>query len=145
MSADTCLICDRQRTADPTRLVDGEHAVLLHYPCDERTPEVYRGHLFVEPKRHVTVFGEPSDDEAAEVGRLMAAGSRLLTGVLSAEHVYVFSIQHLVAHVHIHVVPRYPGTPEEHWGGTELVRWEGGPRIEADEVERVVSRLREAL
>lgn len=141
----SCFICDRQASADPTRLTESEHAVLLHYPCDENTPNVYRGHMFVEPKRHVTVFGELNDDEAAEVGRLMAAGSRLLTGTLGAEHVYVFSIQHMVPHVHIHLVPRYPGTPQEFWGGTNLAKWEAAPMIDGVEVESLVTELRAAL
>jgi diadenosine tetraphosphate (Ap4A) HIT family hydrolase len=49
-----------------------------------------------------------------------------------------------VPHLHIHVVPRYPGTPREHWG-VRVGEWQGAPRGGATEIAEVCDRVRNGL
>jgi histidine triad (HIT) family protein len=46
----------------------------------------------------------------------VARTARALKAVVGAEHVYSFVLGHHVPHLHIHVLPRYPGAPREFWG-----------------------------
>jgi len=137
-----CPICEKHKTPIDSMITEGEHSILVHYPVSEAEPQAYKGHLMVEVRRHVTSFGELSGAEAAEVGVTIAKASRLLTEELGAEHVYVFTIGHLVPHLHIHVVARYPGTPEEYWGGKRLAEWPGAPLISEAAVRELALRLR---
>lgn len=64
--------------------------------------------------------------------------------VLLAEHVYEFVLGDNVPHFHVHIVPRYPGTPREYWG-TRVDEWPdapgGGPQEIAALCERVYNYL----
>lgn len=122
-------------------IAEEEHSILVHYPTSDTEPGAYKGHLMVEVRRHVTSFGELSDAEAAEVGAAIAKASRLLTEDLGAEHVYVFTIGHLVPHLHIHVIARYPGTPEQYWGGKQVSEWPEAPLIGQAAVSELALRL----
>ena len=137
----TCLICEKHKAPVATLLVEAEHSLLVHYPTSAAEPKAYKGHLMVEVKRHVTTFGELSDAAAAEVGATIAQASRILTEELGAEHVYVFTIGHLVPHLHIHVVARYPNTPKEYWGGKQVSEWPEAPMLDDAGVTELVRRL----
>jgi histidine triad (HIT) family protein len=41
--------------------------------------------------------------------------SRALREAAGAEHVYAQVIGDRVPHLHVHLLPRYPGTPEDYW------------------------------
>lgn len=62
----------------------------------------------VSPIRHTPNFGTLTDVEAAKVGQTVTAVSRTLTR-LGAESVYVAAIGHSHPHLHVHVIPRWPG------------------------------------
>jgi diadenosine tetraphosphate (Ap4A) HIT family hydrolase len=124
-----------------------EHALVSHLPLT--TPNacasaVYLGHLFVEVRRHVAELGELTPDEAASVGRLAALASRALMSSEGAEHVYAAVIGHGIAHLHLHLIARYPGTPERYrW--TRLDEWPDAPRGDALAVIALADRLRAAI
>jgi histidine triad (HIT) family protein len=101
----------------------------------------YLGHLFVEPVRHAAGLADLSDAEAGAVGRHAARASRALRAVAGAEHVYSAIIGDGVPHLHVHLMPRYPGTPREYWW-TRLQEWPQAPRGDAAEIEALVARLR---
>ncbi len=134
---ENCPVCTKHRAPLTPIITSGEHAVLVHYPCGPDSPTVYKGHLFVESRRHVTSFADLSEEEAAEMGRLMAHGGRLLKEHLGAEQVYVFTIGHIVPHLHVHLVPRYPNTPKDYWGGWKLGEWPEAPRLGPTEVDEL--------
>jgi len=138
---DDCLVCSKHKAPLTPVIASGDHALLVHYHCGPENPTAYKGHLFVESRRHVTSFAELSAEQAAEMGRLMARGSSLLKEHLGAEHVYVFTIGHLVPHLHVHLVPRYPNTPKEFWGGWKLGEWSEAPRLGPEEVEALSRHL----
>ena len=123
----------------PTVLAAEEHVVVTHLPGED----VYLGYLFVEARRHVRELGDLSEEEAAAVGRAAARWSRALQAVTGAEHVYSAVIGHGVDHFHLHLIPRYPGTPREYWW-TRVDEWPGAPRGGEAEIAELLERLRRA-
>ncbi len=109
-----CFVCEKHR--DPGRPVVGadELMVLSHLSPDSPDAPVYLGHLVVEPRRHAPELADLTDAEAAALGVWAARGGRALR-VAGAEHVYSAVIGHQVDHLHLHLIPRYPGTPREYW------------------------------
>ena len=75
------------------------------------------------------------------MGVLVARLSRALREVAGAEHVYLFGIGDGVAHVHLHVVARYPGAPREYYG-PKVDEWPDAPHGGPDEIAALCDRLR---
>jgi len=104
---------------------------------------VYLGHLVVEPRRHAPGWADLDDDEGGAIGRWCARASRALVTEAGAEHVYSAVVAHRVAHLHAHLIPRYPGTPTElEWH--RITEWAGGQGGE-HEAAALGIRLRRAL
>jgi len=118
-----------------------------HASIPEGQTAAYLGSLLVEPNRHVPGLGDLTDAEAQRVGLLVARLGRALMKSEGAEHIYSFVFGHHVPHLHVWVVPRYPGTPREYWG-TRLDEWpaapRGGPQEIADLCGRICAQLTRA-
>ncbi len=146
-SSDDCLICrkhSREATApggaiysDP--LIYAGHA---SFPADETV--TYPGILVIEPRRHIPGPEDLTDDEAVAIGLQIARLSRALKARTDAEHVYIFRLGHHVPHLHVFLVPRYPGTPRQYWG-VRVDEWPEGPRANAQEIEALCTGLRSFL
>jgi histidine triad (HIT) family protein len=147
-----CFICRKHR--DRGSLVPGgpvaeDELVLVSHTV---APDVlgrdgttaYLGHLFVEPLRHAPGLADLTDDEARAVGLWCTRASRALREVAGAEHVYMAVWGDEVPHLHVHLLPRLPGTPREYWG-TRVGQWPQARRGNAAEIEVFVSELREYL
>lgn len=67
--------------------------------------------------------------------------SRALTATEGAEHAYLFVLGHAVSHLHVWVVPRYPGTPREYWG-MRVDEWSDAPRGGPEEIAALCERIR---
>jgi diadenosine tetraphosphate (Ap4A) HIT family hydrolase len=104
----------------------------------------YLGYLMVEPKRHAEGLAELTDAEAQALGLLVARLSRALRISERAEHVYAFVLGDLVKHLHVHVVPRYPGAPRE-YRGVRVDEWPDAPRGGPAEMAALCARLRGLL
>jgi diadenosine tetraphosphate (Ap4A) HIT family hydrolase len=104
----------------------------------------YLGHLFVESRRHASGLPDLTDAEARSVGWWSTRVSRALRDVAGAEHVYAAVIGDAVPHLHIHLLPRFPGTPPEYWW-TRLDEWPEARRGGFSEVVALVSELRAYL
>jgi len=115
-----------------------------HAAIPEGQTTDYLGSLMVEPKRHISGLADLTDDESQKVGLLIARLSRALKTSEGAEHVYMFVLGHAVPHLHIWVVPRYPGTPSEYWG-LRVNEWSGAPRGGAEQIATLCKRIREYL
>ncbi len=109
---------------------------------DQKTP--YLGGFIVEPKRHIPTWAELNDEEAERIGKVIRDVSRALKATVDAEHIYVFVLGHHVPHLHIWVVPRYPGTPREYWG-LEVFEWPDRPTGGQKEVEVLCEKMRSFL
>lgn len=141
-----CYICAKHR--DPAGQVDGDDLVVVSHvahdaPGQDGAP-VYLGHLVVEPRRHVAGLGDLTGDEAAALGRWLARAADALRTDAGAEHVYSMVVGHQIDHLHVHLVPRYPGTPREYWW-SRLDEWPDAPLGDVADVARVVSGLRAHL
>ena len=44
-------------------------------------------------------------------------------------------------HLHLHLIPRYPGAPREYWG-MRVDEWPDAPRGEAAEIAALCEQLR---
>jgi diadenosine tetraphosphate (Ap4A) HIT family hydrolase len=68
------------------------------------------GWLVLLPLRHLTDVGELTAAESAELGSLLAAGSRAVRAVTGCAKTYVamFAEKDGFAHTHFHLIPRAP-------------------------------------
>jgi diadenosine tetraphosphate (Ap4A) HIT family hydrolase len=116
--SDRCPFC----TMPPDRMVEaGEHAfvVLDIYP-------VAPGHSLIVARRHVGEVFELAEVEIAEMLRLIRSTRERIershqpAGYNIGVNVGVHAGQ-TVPHVHIHVIPRYPGDTDDPTGGVRGV------------------------
>jgi histidine triad (HIT) family protein len=136
-----CYVCEKHRAGDGT--IDSDDLVVVGHVLPDAPGadgRVYLGHLVVEPRRHVPGLADLTPEEGAALGRWMARAA----GALQAEHVYSQVLGHQVDHLHVHLVPRYPGTPQEYWW-PELDKWPDAPMGGADEVRQKVELIRARL
>lgn len=144
---DDCFICRKHRgdVAIPGGPVyEDELLYAGHAALPPGEAEGYLGSLLVEPKRHVGGMADLTDEEAQGIGLLVARLSRALTAAEGAEHVYLFVLGHAVPHLHVWVVPRYPGTPRAYWG-TRVDEWSAAPRGGPQEIAALCERIRSYL
>lgn len=141
-----CLVC-RELRGDVTIpggfLWEDESVVAFHLPplVGQGNPQPYLGHLLVVTRRHVARLGGLTDEESGAVGRAAARLARALTDAGGADWVYSAVIGTGVPHFHLHLIPRYPGTPRNvAWH--EVGQWEGAPHGGAEEISELADRLR---
>lgn len=106
--------------------------------------EHYLGHIFIESKRHIPELADLHEEEARQIGLFSMRISRALMDCLGMEHVYSFVIGDGVAHVHIHLIGRYPGAPREFWG-VHVDEWQQAPKGGPQEIQRITEQLRDYL
>ena len=75
---------------------------------------------------------------------LVSKVGRALKKSEGAEHVVRFVMGHHVPHLHIWIVPRYPGTLCEYWG-FRVDEWPEAPKGGVGEIETLCDRIREQL
>lgn len=142
-----CFICRKHRgevSIPGGAIYEDDLLYVGHAQVPEGQTTVYLGYLMVEPKRHVPGLADLMDLEAQALGLIVARLSRALKTSEKVEHVYAFVLGDLVPHLHIHVVPRYPGAPREYWG-VRVDEWPDAPRGGAQEMTALCVRLRETL
>jgi diadenosine tetraphosphate (Ap4A) HIT family hydrolase len=143
-----CFVCAKHRGDLPVpgglvwqdELVVATHRIMMT-PKGEAVREVYLGHLIVEPRRHAAELAELTDAEASAMGVASARLSRSLMSVLPVEHIYAMIVGDEVPHVHLHLLPRYVGTPREYWWD-RVDEWPDAPRGDEHAVSKLVERLR---
>ncbi len=138
-----CFICNKHRAlAEFTGPVIREQGglVLTHFP-DIPDEKATRGHLIIEPRRHICDFSEMNDAEADALGRMIRDGSALIRKHVGAEHVYLYRINDKVSHLHFHLIPRYPNTPREFWG-LNIMKYEVSPKIKLAEIVALAKAMR---
>lgn len=142
-----CFVCQKHRgdIAVPGGAIYEDELIYVgHASIPEDMTATYLGTLMVEPKRHVPGMAELDDAEAEAIGRMIPRLSRALKEREGAEHVYLFRLGHHVDHLHLWVVPRYPGTPREYWG-LRVDEWPQAPRGDANAVAAFCERVRRFL
>ena len=145
--ASDCFVCCKHRGETNTpggAIYEDELVYAGHAEIRPGFRDGYLGYLMVEPKRHVRGFAGLNDQEAAALGQLVAHLSRALEKVVAAEHVYAFVLGHHVDHLHLHLVPRYPGAPREYWG-VHVDEWPDAPHGDAAAITELCDQLRRYL
>jgi diadenosine tetraphosphate (Ap4A) HIT family hydrolase len=139
---DECLVCREHRLEVPLpggHLISTPEVVAFHLPPWPPAPDVYLGHLLATPRVHVPDFAGLSDTDASAIGRALSLLTRALKAV-GAQHVYVLTIGHQVPHLHVHLVPRWPETPDEvSWRDVDT--WSGARRGSFQEAEQMSEQL----
>ena len=142
-----CLVCRKHRgeVAVPGGAIYEDNLVYAgHAPIRPGESTAYLGYLFAETRRHTPGLADLTEAEAQAVGLLVARLSRALVASEGAEHVYAFVLGDAVPHLHVHLVPRYPGAPREYWG-VRMDEWPAAPRGGLEEIAALCARLRRAL
>jgi histidine triad (HIT) family protein len=142
-----CLVC-REISGDIEvpggSLVDDDLVFAFHVPPLDTDPTPYIGHLLVSPKRHVDHFGDLDPAEAAAIGTAAARLSKALQQREPVERVFAAVIGTHVPHFHLHLLPRYLGTPPEvSWYMVD--EWEGAKRGGPVEIASLVERLSSSM
>lgn len=122
---------------------DTELVVGFHVP-PLTEPTAMLGHLLITPRRHADTWAELSSEEAAGIGVAAAALGRALHSVTAAERLYSAVMGHHSPHFHLHLFPRYPGTPSE-FSFLRVDEWEGSPKGDERQIAGFAERLRGAL
>jgi len=144
---DECLICRKQRgdfIVPGGAIYSDEWVYSSHAHIGDSQPDVYLGWLVVETRRHAPGLAELTDEEGRAIGGLIARLSRALKAVTKAEHIYAFVLGHGMPHLHIHLLPRYAGTPREYWG-VRVDEWPEAPRGDAQQISALCDQLRAFL
>jgi histidine triad (HIT) family protein len=139
-----CYICRKHRgevSVPGGAIYEDDLVYAGHAQVHEGQTSAYLGYLMAEPKRHAAGLADLTDEEARSLGLLVARLSRALKTSEKAEHVYAFVLGDQVAHLHIHVVPRYAGAPREYWG-VHVDEWPDAPHGGAEEMTTLCARLR---
>ena len=110
----SCLACDvlEGRIQPPGGIIyEDQHWVVDH----SISPVRLKGWLIMKPKRHVEDFADLSPEESARLGPLSRSAAAAVRDALGTMRVYVCSFGEEWRHVHVHVVPRYPGMEPVSW------------------------------
>jgi diadenosine tetraphosphate (Ap4A) HIT family hydrolase len=142
-----CMICQKHRGEIVVQggAIHSDRVLYIgHASKPANQNDSYPGILVIEPRRHIPGPEDLSNQEAQAIGTQIARLSKALIACTDAEHVYIFRLGHHVPHLHIFLVPRYPGTPREYWG-VRVDEWPDGPRATPQEVEDLCDRIRSFL
>jgi histidine triad (HIT) family protein len=137
-----CYVCDKHSTGDG--VISGDDLMVVAHVLPDapgvNDDPVYLGHLVIEPRRHVPGLADLTENEAAALGSWAARAAK----ALHAEHVYSSVVGHQVDHLHLHLIPRYPGTPREYWW-PHLDEWPDAPRGGRQHITQLVDAIRARL
>ena len=142
-----CFVCEKHRGTIEVPggpLVEDELVYASHGIVPPGHSTAYLGTLFVEPKRHAPGLADLTEAEAERVGLWTSRLARALVRSERAEHVYSFVLGQHVDHLHVWLVPRYPGTPPE-YAPMRLFEWPDAPRGGPDDIAALCARLRAQL
>ena len=133
MTQDTtgCFVCQKQagEIVVPGGVIHQDDLIYVsHGIINEGEDSTYLGVLFVEPRRHAKEMADLTEEEAARIGVVTSRVSRALREVCGAERVYLTVLGHGVPHLHIWLVPRYPGTPDDVFG-MGVLGWKAGSNV----------------
>ncbi|MBZ4420320.1 HIT family protein [Myxococcus sp. RHSTA-1-4] len=140
---DPCLGCAIVR--GDTRPVGGVLArapgLVLHGVA---SPSPVPGWVVISSERHARAWYDLDTDAARELGPFTARVMRAQREVLGAEHAYAFAIGDVLRHFHLHLVPRFPDTPQRLWGRAAFDATPADHRP-AEELEAAARALAAAL
>ncbi|QOY35396.1 HIT family protein [Anaerobacillus isosaccharinicus] len=141
-----CFICDKHNgtiTTAGNTIYEDDYIYVGH--IDNNGKPNYLGHIMIDLKRHVPTLAEMNPEEAKAFGVMMARLSKALKEVEDAEHVYALVSGNSVPHLHMHLVARYPNTPEQYWGPFSVYDAPNARMGENSEVMELCNRIKTYL
>lgn len=141
-----CFICNKHAgdlPASNLKIYEDEYVYAGHIDRDGQPN--YLGHIMIDLKRHAASLADMTMEEARSFGMMMTKLSKALKDSEQAEHIYAYVMGDAVPHLHMHLVPRYPGTPKEHWGPNAVYDWNAAPMGEENEVYNLCARIKQHL
>ncbi|WP_216827411.1 HIT family protein [Alkalihalobacterium elongatum] len=145
MSAD-CFICNKHKgtvETDGEVIYEDDFVYVGH--IDNGGKPNYLGHIIIDLKRHAPTLAEMIPEEAKAFGVIMARVSQALKATEGAEHVYALVSGNAVPHLHMHLIARYPNTPEQYWGPFAVYDAPNARMGSNDEVIQVCRRIKQFL
>ncbi len=117
MPSPTCPFC----TLPPERIINGTHLALMIRDGFPVSP----GHTLIIPKRHIGSFFVTTAEERHDLLALLDQAQARLTNELQPDGFNIgindgAAAGQTVAHLHIHLIPRFTGDRPDPRGG---VRW----------------------
>lgn len=143
---ETCFICNKHDgiiKTDGVVIYEDEFVYVGH--TDNNREQGYLGHLMIDLKRHIPTLGDMTLNEAEAFGVILTKVSKALMESENAEHIYSLVSGNSVPHLHIHIVPRYPGTPKQFWGPMSVHEWSKAPTGGDVEAARLCMRIKTYL
>lgn len=139
----SCPVCEKHRHARSPGgpVLDSPLLYVGHAGDSSDQGSTLLGYYLVEPKRHVPGIAQLTDREASALGLAVSRVSRAVQSITGAEHIYLFVLGHHVEHLHVHLVPRYAGTPREYWG-LRADEWPDAPRGTTQEIAELCAQVR---
>ena len=143
-----CFVCSKHLLGEEAQggVIYQDHLLYAGHCHLLGQPDILLGWVVVEPRRHLAELGDLSFDEASSLGVLVARLARAVQQSEGAEHIYSYvGGDGLGAgHLHVHLIPRYRGSPPE-YKGLRATEWSGAPRGGAVEMTAVAQRIRHQL
>ncbi|MEH7382991.1 HIT family protein [Bacillus sp. JJ1533] len=141
-----CFICKKHNgliQTDGETIYEDDYVYVGH--IDHNGEDSYLGHIMIDLKRHTPSLADMTMEEAKAFGIIMAKVSKALKESEQAEHIYSFVSGNAVPHLHMHIVPRYPNTPEEYWGPMAVYDWPEAPMGNKEQIVQICRRIKSAL
>ncbi|WP_053365636.1 HIT family protein [Bacillus sp. FJAT-27245] len=144
--SEECFICKKHKGLIQTagELIYEDDYVYVGHIESGGKPN-YLGHVMIDLKRHAPTLADMEPEEAKAFGLIMSRVSKGLKECEGGEHIYAVVSGNAVPHLHMHLVPRYPGTPEEFWGPFAVYDSPNARMGTNNEVIQVCRRIRSFL
>ena len=126
---------------DLSKILLREGGFVLHTVAQ---PTPVRGWLVLTSERHARAWYDLTAEEAAALGPLTRRVMQAQLSSLKADHVYALALGDILQHFHLHLVPRYPGTPAHHRGRAAFDA-PASQAISEAEVEAAALQVRQVL
>ncbi len=133
----TCSAC----ALEPSKILVRKHGFILHAIAQ---PTPVKGWLVITSERHARAWYDLTPEEAAALGPFTREVMRAQLSALHAEHVYALAIGDVLQHFHLHLVPRFAGTPAHHRGRAAFDA-PASEAVAAAEVEAAAQAVKAAL
>lgn len=138
-----CLACQivAREVRPPGGVIARRDGLILHGLAD---PSPLPGWVVITSERHVRGLYDLDESDLMGLGPFAAEVMRAQRLVLGAEHVYAFALGDVLLHFHLHLIPRYPATPERLRGRNAFEAQPGDLRS-VQEIEDAAAALGRAL
>lgn len=111
----TCRLIAGDEPGGPGGLIYGDELWEIEHAIE---PLPLLGWLVLRPRRHVEHFADLTPEEALTFGPLVHRVTAAMTEILHPAKIYLslYAEAEGFAHLHVHLIPRYLDTPDDHRG-----------------------------